>query len=147
MEEGEGEMNWENSVETRTLPYVKQMTSLSLMHEAGHPKPVLWDNLEGWGVVQDGGDTCMPVTDSYWCMASQVAQGVKNLPAMQEMPEIQAWSLGWEDPVEEGTAAHSNILAWKIPWTEEPGGLQSMGSQRVGHNWSDWAHGKNITIL
>ena len=56
---------------------------------------------------------------------------VKNLPAMQEM-----WlpSLGQEDPLEEGMAAHRSILAWRIPWTEEPGGLQSMGSQRVGHD-------------
>ena len=55
----------------------------------------------------------------------------KNLPAMQE-----TWvqSLGWEDPLEKEMAAHSSILAWKIPWTEEPGRLQSMGSQRVGHN-------------
>ena len=43
-------------------------------------------------------------------------------------------SLGWEDPLEEGTAAHSSVLAWRIPWTEEPGGLQCMGLQRVGHN-------------
>ena len=48
-------------------------------------------------------------------------------------------SLGWEDPLEEGVAPHSSILAWRIPWTEEPGGLQSMGSQRVGHDWSDFA--------
>ena len=56
---------------------------------------------------------------------------VKNLPAMQEM-----WvrSLGWEDPLEKGMATHSSIPAWGIPWTEEPGGLQSMGSQRVGHD-------------
>ena len=53
---------------------------------------------------------------------------IKNLPAMQE-----TWvrSLGWEDPLEKGVAAHSNILAWRIPWTEEPGGLQSMGSQEL----------------
>ena len=56
---------------------------------------------------------------------------VKNLPAMQEM---QVQSLGWEDPLEEGMATHSSILAWRIPWTEEPGGLQSIGSQRVRHN-------------
>ena len=55
----------------------------------------------------------------------------KNLPAMQK-----TWvqSLGWEDPLEEGTAAYSSILAWRISWTEEPGRLQSMRSQRVGHN-------------
>ena len=62
---------------------------------------------------------------------SLVAQLVKNLPAM---PETWVRSLGWEDPLEEGMATHSSILAWRIPWTEEPGGLQSMGSQRVGHN-------------
>ena len=56
---------------------------------------------------------------------------VKNLPAMQE---TQVWSRGWEDPLEKGMASHSSILAWRIP-TEEPGGLLSMGSQRVGHNW------------
>ena len=50
------------------------------------------------------------------------------------MQEIKVQFLGWEDPPEEGLAAHSRILAWRIPWTEEPGGLQSMGSQRVGHN-------------
>ena len=46
-------------------------------------------------------------------------------------------SLGWEDPLEEGMATYSSILAWRIPWTEEPGGLQSMGLQRVGHNQND----------
>ena len=59
------------------------------------------------------------------------AQIVKNLSAMQE---TQVRSLGWEDPLEKGMAAHSSILAWGIPWTEESGGLQSMGSQKVGHN-------------
>ena len=56
---------------------------------------------------------------------------VKNLPSMQE-----TWVgfLGQEDPLEKGMITHSSILAWKIPWTEEPGGLQSLGSQRVGHN-------------
>ena len=56
---------------------------------------------------------------------------VKNLPARQEMQEMQVLSLGWEDPLEKEMATHSSILAWRIPWTEEPGGLQSMGSQRV----------------
>ena len=61
-----------------------------------------------------------------------IAQTVKNLHAMWE---TQVWSLGWEDPLEKGMAIHSSILAWKIPWTEEPGGLQYMGLQRAGHNW------------
>ena len=60
-----------------------------------------------------------------------MAQMVKNLPAV---PETQLQSLDWEDPREKGMATHSSILAWKIPWMEEPGGLQSVGLQRVGHN-------------
>ena len=64
------------------------------------------------------------------------------------------WSLGQKDPLAKGMATHSSILAWRIPWTEEPGRLQSMGSQRAGHDWSDlaWTHArtgrlsaKNIT--
>ena len=56
-----------------------------------------------------------------------MAQWVKNLPAMQETQEMQIRSLGWEDHLEEEIATHSSILAWEIPWTEEPGRLQSMG--------------------
>ena len=59
---------------------------------------------------------------------------VKNLSAMKELQESQIQSLGQEDPLEEDIETHSSILAWRIPWTEEPGGLQSIGSQRVGHN-------------
>ena len=64
--------------------------------------------------------------------AAAGAQEVKKLPAMGE-----TWvqSLGWEDPLEEGMATHSSILAWKIPWMQEPGRLQSMGSLGVGHDW------------
>ena len=63
--------------------------------------------------------------------ASLVAQRLKRPPAMRE-----TWvrSLGWEDPLEKEMATHSSTIAWEIPWTEEPGGLQSTGSQRVGHN-------------
>ena len=63
--------------------------------------------------------------------ASLVAQMVRHLPAMWE---TQVRSLGWEDPLEKEMATHSNTLAWKIPWMEEPGMLQSMGLQRVGHD-------------
>ena len=56
---------------------------------------------------------------------------------MQETQDTRAQSLGQEDSLEEEMVTHSSVLAWKIPWTEEPGSLQSMGSQRVGH---DWAH-------
>ena len=69
---------------------------------------------------------------SYWShWASLVAQTVKNLSAVQG---TQVRSLGREDPLEKRMATHSSILAWKIPWAEESGGLQSMGSQRVGHD-------------
>ena len=61
-----------------------------------------------------------------------MAQKVKNLSTMQE---TQVRSLGWEDPLEKGMATHSSILAWEMPWREERGVLQSVGSQRVGHNW------------
>ena len=61
-----------------------------------------------------------------------MAPMVKNLPAMQE---TQVQSLGQDNPLEKGMATHSSILARRIPWAEDPGGLQSMGSQRVGHDW------------
>ena len=63
--------------------------------------------------------------------SSLIAESVKNMPAMQE-----TWvqSLGWEDHLEKGIATYSSILAWRILWTEEPEGLQSLGSQRVGHD-------------
>ena len=63
---------------------------------------------------------------------SKLPGWLKNLPAMWE---TGVQSLGWEDPLEKGIATHSRILVWRISWTEEPGGLQSMGSQRVGHDW------------
>ena len=63
--------------------------------------------------------------------ASLVAQSVRNLPAVQE---TRVRSLGWEDPLEKEMATHSSILSWEVSWTEEPSGLQSMGSQRVGHD-------------
>ena len=74
-----------------------------------------------------------PVQKSIWytvLWASLVAQSVKNLSAVQE---TQIQSLGWEDLLEEEMATHPSILAWKIPWTEDPGRLQFMGSQRVRH--------------
>ena len=80
-----------------------------------------------------GGGHCNPLQYSW---AFLMAQTVKNLPAMQE-----TWvqSLGWKDPLEEGMATHSSILAWRIQWTEETCGLWSIGLQRVGLNWSDLA--------
>ena len=83
---------------------------------------------------------CLTLISSLVCLsfclievfvASLLAEKVRNLPAIQE---TQVQSLGLEDPLEKGMETLSSVLASKIPWTEEPGGLQSMGSQRVGHN-------------
>ena len=71
-----------------------------------------------------------------------MAQMVKNLPTMKE---TQIQSLGQEHLLEKGMATHSSILAWRISWTEEPGSLQSMGSQRVGHNWATNTHAHTHT--
>ena len=74
----------------------------------------------------------LPIFDEWKWMAQQV----KNAPAMQEIRERWVWSLGQEDPLEKEMATHSSILTWKIPWVKEPGGLESVGSQRVGHDWA-----------
>ena len=68
-----------------------------------------------------------------------IGSAVKNLHAMQEPQKMRVPFLGWEDLVEEGIATLSSILAWRIPWREEPDGLQSTGLQRAGHDWSNWA--------
>ena len=68
---------------------------------------------------------------------SPVAQRIKHLPAMRE---TRVQSLVWEDPLEKEMATHSSIFAWRIPWTEEPGRLQSTGWQRVGHDWASSFH-------
>ena len=83
------------------------------------------------GSLQPPSLSCVPGLSISRPAASLVVQTMRNLPAMQE-----TWvqSLGLEDPLEKGMATHSSILAWRIPGTEEPGGLQSMGLQRVGHN-------------
>ena len=77
-----------------------------------------------------GGERQQEAGELFRVIAAMVlaAQMVKNLPAVQE---TQVGSLGWEDPLEKGMATHSSILAWRIPWTEEAGALQSKGSQRV----------------
>ena len=87
------------------------------------PKPLGMCRLHRDALIQEH------VFQIYW--ASLVAQAVKNPPAIQE---TQVQSLGREDPLEKGMATHSSILAWRIPWTGEPGGLQSIGSHRVGHD-------------
>ena len=89
-----------------------------------------WNGGRGWG---------------WKCtLASLEAQMEKNLPAMQE---TRVLSLGQEDPLEKEMATHSSILAWRILWTEEPGSLQSMGSQRVRHDWVTNTHPQNKNPL
>ena len=77
---------------------------------------------------------------AFACSLAQVVLVVGTRLSMQETEETWLQSLGWEDPLEKETATHSSTLAQGIPWTEEPGGLQSIVSLRVGHDWSDLAH-------
>ena len=89
------------------------------------------DPITSW---QIDGETRETVTDFIFLgskITASVAQRLKRLPAMRE---TWVWSLGREDPLEKEMATHSSILAWRIPWAEEPGGLQSTGSQRVGQD-------------
>ena len=91
------------------------------------------DRLQSMGVTRVGHDLATKPSNHQWLIrTSLVGQMAKCLPTMWE---TRVPSLGWDDPLEKEMAAHSCTLAWKIPWTEEPGRLQSMGSQRVGHNW------------
>ena len=77
----------------------------------------------------------------YWAsLMAQWWKKQKTLSAMLKTQEMRVRSLGWEDPLEKEMATHSSILTWKIPWTEEPSGLQSMRLPRVGHSLSNWAH-------
>ena len=81
----------------------------------------------------------MPASALSWSVSSIISDFsggsvVKNLPAVQKLQEMWVQSLSQKDSLEEGMATHYSILAWRIPWTEEPGGLQSMGSLRVGHD-------------
>ena len=100
--------------------------------------PVQEDPLEKGKATHSSILACkIPWTEEPGIRASLVVQWVKNPPAMQETQETRRFdSRVKEDPLEKGMATYSSILAWKIPWTEEPGGLQSKGSQRIGHNWA-----------
>ena len=86
----------------------------------------------------------LPISLIFNITHTLVTQMVENPPAMQE-----TWvqSLGQRDPLEKGIATHSSILAWRIPWTKEPGGLQSMGSLRVGHNWVTYTYNQIVRTV
>ena len=103
------------------------------------PTPVSWPGefhglFSPWGCKESDTTEQLSLKFILSSWASLVAQMVKNLPSMQE---TQVQSLGWENHLEKEMSTHSNILAWRIPWTEMPGGLQAMGSQRVGHNTTE----------
>ena len=105
-----------------------------------------------WGIQCETTTTIYPINIGHlqkWACqvvqwASLVAQRVKRLPAMQE---TWVWSLDQEDPLEKEMATHSSIFAWRILWTEKPGRLQSMGSQRVGHDWATSLHSRFIEAV
>ena len=112
------------------LKYTGYVLWASLVAQLLKNPPAMQETLVHFlGLEDSPGDGISYSLQYSW--ASLVAQTVKNPPAMQE-----TWdqSLGWEDLLEEGMATHFSILAWRIPWTEEPGGLQSMESQRVRHD-------------
>ena len=109
---------------------------MSFAHWTCQPCLLKESNWPGWYHFRYKGDFCTYII--YYSnlivpqtRASFIAQWVKNLPALQE---TWVWFLGQEDPPEKEMTIHSSILAWKISWTEEPGRLQSLGSQRVRHN-------------
>ena len=99
-----------------------------------------WPSIFFWFIVT----LILMYTSIINCWLPLVAQMIKILPKMQ-----QTWirSLGQEDPLEKEMAAHSSILAWRIPWTEKPGGLQTMESQRVRHDWTSFTHSLLISII
>ena len=103
-----------------------------------NPDPTTWQmgTLTKWMISFSPVSSSWKGWEFHLVWASLVVQRVKNLPAMQQ---TWVWSMYQEDPLEEGMAIHSGILAWRIPWTEELGELQSIESHRVGHDWSDLA--------
>ena len=127
---------WVNLISTfkiiRNLMLSPQLTSWITGSCSAHSSAAIWEasgNLAGQTSAWSHRQNTVPFSSSL--SESLVTQMVKNLPVMQFQ------SLGWEDPLEKGMAAHSSILAQRIPWTEEPGGLQSTGSQRVRHDQSN----------
>ena len=106
-------------VSWQDMIYVLEFHSANALHSNMHPIPakgVPWSHPDDWKTSLTTG---------------KVSGGSDN-----KASAYNAGSLGWEDPLEKEMAPHSSVLAWRIPWMEEPGGLQSMGLQRVGHNWA-----------
>ena len=121
-----------NSIACDSSKYNKKVDGMRNLKWADCGPSLVVSSLAHWYISKEG-DKRLKVLPQH-LGASLVAQMVNNLPAVQE---IWVWFLGQEDPLEKGVATHYSILAWRIPWTEEPGSLQPMGSQRVGHDLSD----------
>ena len=119
--------------ESLCLRLVQHLTKYQGEETSGKA-PLMWYNWVGEGLAKASFINLYLILFSLCpkTSKSEVTHLVKNPPAMQE---TQVKSLGWEDSLEKGTAILSSILSWRIPWTEEPGGLQSMGLQRVRHDW------------
>ena len=126
----EKEMATHSSVLAWRIPETGEPGGLPSMgsHRVRHD----WSNLAAAAAAKNHGfPLCWSVTRK-WLAQFRDLMNVKNLPAMQE---TQVQSMCWEDLLEKAMATHSSILAWRIPWTEEPGRLPSLKSQRVSHNW------------
>ena len=108
--------------------------SLSELQELVMDRQAWWATIHL--VTKSRNDCTERLSLSIYNEASLVAQTVRNMPVMWETLETQVWSLGWEDPMEEGMVTTPVFLPGESPWTGEPGVLQSMGSQRVRHNWA-----------
>ena len=113
---------------------VKLPGNLIWTHEFTYHLRNIWELVSAvfWAGVQQ-----------WFSLVLWLLNSVKNLPAVQE---TQVQSMGWEDALEKGMATHPSTLAWRIPWMEKPGRLQSMGSHRVGHDWSDLAGSFNYNL-
>ena len=108
---------------------------------------ILWtvymDLYSPWGCKESDMTEGLSLSKILVAVEILVAQMVKHLLTMQE---TWVWSLGWEDPLEKEMATYSSTLAWKIPWMEEPGRLQSMGSQKVAHDWATSLHFTSLAV-
>ena len=130
-----GGMEWASAISRCKLACIEWINNKVLLCSTGNyiQIPVINHNWKEYEKEYVCVWVWLPIPTHIHVWASLVAQMVKRLPTTQE---TRVRSLGQEDPLEKKMATHSSVLPWRIPWMEEPGGLQSMGSQRVGRNWA-----------